>query len=87
MSTKKPGFTFARHQQVGPELAKAHNLIRELWCEVSKAYGKTSKVGRSIFRLTKAMDGFTSDLDDCIHREVQGVPELFDVYYPEWRLG
>jgi hypothetical protein len=91
MMPRKPGFTEARHRELGPELAKFNNLLARLECEAHPAYGRSTRVSKFIRQVRQRLDLLTSELDDQIHRETalrgERRHELFDVYYPANRIG
>lgn len=97
MSKRKPGISLERHAEIGAEMARVHDWLVELSCEIANAYPRDQKVVRAAHRLGSLnarpsdLDHLRSELENAMYAEHGGPGRLgFDdppgcspaVYYP-----
>lgn len=87
---KKPGFTLARHEEIGAALHPIRQLLLELSVEIANAFPRKSPEAMAAERLVEAFDKLKCKLDDAVCREnptvrlYKGHP-LTSIYYRNHR--
>ena len=88
---RKPGFTLARHEEVGAALHPIRHFLLNLSVEVANSYPRQSPEARAAENLVEALDTFKCKMDDAVFRENRGVKTyqggpLAQIYYRQYRL-
>lgn len=89
---RKPGFTLARHEEVGAALHPMRDYLFNLSLEIANTYPRNSREALAAEGLIKAFDKFKCRMDAAVCREnpraqtYQGHP-LTQIYYRQQRCS
>ncbi|MFH1058266.1 MAG: hypothetical protein V1797_06230 [Pseudomonadota bacterium] len=82
----KPGFTVARHEEIGAALHPMRDFLLALSCETSRSFPHNSPQVRAATTALNAISNLQSKLDDAVchdhrgHKRENGKP-LSTIYY------
>ena len=79
---KASGYDLKQHVSAGQFLFDTRNKLLALNCELSKAYGKTSRPATLAKRALVACDNLRNDLDNKVCAENPDCDDITKVYYP-----
>ena len=79
---KTSGYDWKQHVSAGHFLFDARDKLLALHCELSKAYGKTSRPATLAKRAMVACDNLRNDLDNKVCAENPDRDSAAKVYYP-----
>ena len=83
---RKPGFTLARHEEVGIALHPIRDYLLHLSVEIANTYRRQSPETLAADRVVDALDKLKCKLDAAVYRENPGVHShaghsLASIYY------
>jgi len=78
---KKPGFDWQQHESAGQFLFDARNRLLTLYCDLSRAYPKSSQAVRTAKRALGALDGLRTELDNRVCSENRDLDNATRIYY------